>query len=53
MTHDIVYSSMIESVVDDKIILRLVSYTPSIISREMPREIQNLNIEKNISILGV
>jgi hypothetical protein len=50
MTHDIVYSSAIQSVVYDKVIIRLVSYTSSVISQEMLREIQSLNIENNVSI---
>jgi hypothetical protein len=53
MTQDIVYSSMIQSVTDDNVILSLVSYTSSVISREMLRELQSLKIENNVSIPGV
>jgi hypothetical protein len=52
MMQDIVYSSMIQSVVDDKVVLILVLYTLSVISREMLRELQSLKIE-NVSIPGV
>jgi hypothetical protein len=50
---DIFYSSVMQSVIGDKVILSLVSYMPSVISREMLREIQSLNIENNISTPGV
>ena len=50
---DIVYSSTIQSVSDNNVILVLVLYTPSIISQEMLRELQSLKIEKNVSIPGV
>jgi hypothetical protein len=52
MTHDIVYSSMIQSFTDDSVIISLVSYMLPIISREMLREIQGLKIENNVSIPG-
>jgi hypothetical protein len=53
MTQDIIYSSVIQSVTDDSILLSLVSNTSSIISREMLSEIQGLKIENNVSIPGV
>jgi hypothetical protein len=53
MMQDIVYSLKIQSVVDDSIILSLVSYTSSVISQEMLRELQSLKIENNVSIPGV
>jgi hypothetical protein len=53
MTQDIVYSSVIQSVTEDSIILSLVPYMSLVISRVMLREIQSLKIENNISILGV
>jgi hypothetical protein len=53
MTQDIAYSSAIQSVTDDSVIISLVSYTSSVISREMLRELQCLKIENNVSIPGV
>jgi hypothetical protein len=53
MKQNIVYSLAIQSVTEDKLILSLVSYTSSVISRDMLRELQSLEIENNVSIPGV
>jgi hypothetical protein len=50
---DIVYSSVIQIFTDNNVILSLVSYTSSVISQEMLKEIQGLKIENDVSILGV
>jgi hypothetical protein len=38
---------------DDSVFLSLVSYMPSVISREILRKLKSLKIENNVSILGV
>jgi hypothetical protein len=53
MTHNIIYSSTIQSVADDNIILISVLYTSSVILPEMLRGLQSLKIENNVSIPGV
>jgi hypothetical protein len=53
MTQDIVYYSTIQRVVNGSLIISLVSYTPSVISQEMLRELQGLKIENDVSIQGV
>jgi hypothetical protein len=47
------YPPTIQSVASNKVVLILVSYASSIISRNMLREIQGLKIDHDISILGV
>jgi hypothetical protein len=49
-TQDIIYVSEIQSVIDDKVVLNLISYTPSIISRKVLRELQGFKIDQNVSI---
>jgi hypothetical protein len=53
ITQDIIYALTIQSVVDDKVVLSLISYASSIISQNMLSELQGLNVDQNISILGV
>jgi hypothetical protein len=48
-----IYTSMIESVFEDEIILGLMMYTVTFIMRSRGRALQSLEIDKNISILGV
>jgi hypothetical protein len=53
MTQDIVHSLTIQSVINDQIVLSLVSYMLSVISRETLRELSRLKIKNNVSITGV
>jgi hypothetical protein len=53
MMQDNVYSSVIQSVVEDNVILSLISYTSSVILQEMLRELQSLKIENNVSMPGI
>jgi hypothetical protein len=50
MMQDIIYAPVIQSVVDEKVVLSLIPYTSSIISQKMLRELQGLNIDQNVSI---
>jgi hypothetical protein len=48
-----IYTLMIESVLEDEIIIGLMTYTTTFITRSRGRALQSLEIDKNISIPGV
>jgi hypothetical protein len=52
-TQYIIYALMIQSVIDNKVVLSLILYVSSILSRKMMRELQDLKIDQNDSIPGV
>jgi hypothetical protein len=52
-TKNVIYTSMIESVLEDEIILGLMTYMTTFIMRSRGGTLQILEIDKNISIPGV
>jgi hypothetical protein len=50
---DVVYISMIQSVLKYEIVLGLMEYTTMLITRSIGGELQNMKIDKYISIPGV
>jgi hypothetical protein len=50
---DIIYASVIQSVVDDKVVLSLIPYTLLIVSQKVLRELQSFKIDQNVSMPGV
>ena len=52
-TNDAIYNLTIESVLEDEIVLGLMTYTTTFITRSRGMALQSLEIDKNIAILGV
>jgi hypothetical protein len=52
-TKNEIYTSMIESVLEDEIVLGLMTYTVTFIMRSRGGALQSLEIDKNISILEI
>jgi hypothetical protein len=52
-TKNAIYTSTIDSVLEDEIVLGLMTYTTTFIMRRRGRALQILEIDKNISIPGV
>jgi hypothetical protein len=52
-TKDAIYTLTIESVLEDEIVLGLMTYTMTLITRSRGGALQILEIDKYISILGV
>ena len=52
-TQDAVYTSLIQRIIEYEIVLGLMVYPPTLITRSRGGALQSLEIDKYISILGI